>query len=127
MRALLSVVILAFVTACTPRLLAAQDGERVLIRNGFVVPAGRLLRVDDMSVDCVIASEVLDEQASTSVFGRSSPVPHPGCPKRSPHTPSLISTIQTHRSPLSITGFMWTRNIRRISLSEIKTDMRHAG
>lgn len=62
MRALLSVAILAFVTACTPRLLAAQEGERVLIRNGFVVPAGRLLQVDDMSVDCVIASEVFDEE-----------------------------------------------------------------
>jgi hypothetical protein len=33
-----------------------------LIRNGFVVPPGKLLLVDDMSVDCVIASEVFDEQ-----------------------------------------------------------------
>jgi hypothetical protein len=41
--------------------VAAQVGERVLIRNGFVVPPGKLLLVDDMSVDCVIASEILDE------------------------------------------------------------------
>jgi hypothetical protein len=34
----------------------------VLIRNGFVVPAGKLLLIDDMSVDCVIASEVFNEQ-----------------------------------------------------------------
>lgn len=33
MRALLVVVILGFVAACTPASLAAQDGERVLIRN----------------------------------------------------------------------------------------------
>ena len=62
MRALLVVVILGFVAASTPATLAAQDGERVLIRNGFVVPPGRLLQVDDMSVDCVIASEVFDQQ-----------------------------------------------------------------
>ena len=48
--------------ACAPPSLADQVGERVLIRNGFMVPAGKLLLVDDMSVDCVIASEVLDEQ-----------------------------------------------------------------
>src|SRR5262245_38657350 len=62
MKALLVVIMLGFVAACTPASLAAQDGERVLIRNGFVVPPGKLLRVDDMSVDCVIASEVVDEQ-----------------------------------------------------------------
>jgi hypothetical protein len=39
-----------------------QGDERALIRNGFVVPPGKLLLVDDMSVDCVIASEVFDEQ-----------------------------------------------------------------
>jgi hypothetical protein len=48
--------------ACASRPVAAQVGEQVLIRNGFVVPPGKLLLVDDMSVDCVIASEVLDEQ-----------------------------------------------------------------
>ena len=67
MRATLVVVILAFVTACTPASLAAQVGEQVLIRNGFVVPAGRLLQVDDMSVDCVVASEVLDQQEFSKV------------------------------------------------------------
>jgi hypothetical protein len=53
--------------ACAPvspavRALADQGEARVLIRNGYVVPAGQLLRVDDMSVDCVIASEVFDQQ-----------------------------------------------------------------
>jgi hypothetical protein len=47
--------------ACAPTSLADQVGERVLIRNGFVVPPGKMLLVDDMSVDCVIASEILDE------------------------------------------------------------------
>jgi len=52
--------LVAAACACPP--VAAQVGERVLIRNGFVVPAGKLLLVDDMSVDCVIASEVFDEE-----------------------------------------------------------------
>jgi hypothetical protein len=86
MRALLIVVIVGFVAACTPASLAAQDGERVLIRNGFVVPPGRLLQVDDMSVDCVVASEVFDEQefskagvATTAYFRISYPVD--ACPE----------------------------------------------
>jgi hypothetical protein len=66
-RALLVVIMLGLVAACTPPSLAVQGGERVLIRNGFVVPPGRLLRVDDMSVDCVIASEVFDEQEFNKV------------------------------------------------------------
>jgi hypothetical protein len=62
-RAILAVFISGLVTAaCAPSSLVAQVDERVLIRNGFVVPPGRLLLVDDMSVDCVIASEVFDEQ-----------------------------------------------------------------
>jgi hypothetical protein len=36
-------------------------GERVLIRDGFTVPPGTRLLIDDMSVDCVVASEVFDE------------------------------------------------------------------
>jgi hypothetical protein len=39
----------------------------VLIRNAFVLPAGKLLRLDDMSVDCVIASEVFDQQELSKV------------------------------------------------------------
>jgi hypothetical protein len=64
-RAILVVCMLALVTVvCAPPSLAGQVGEqRVLIRNGFVVPPGKLLLVDDMSVDCVIASEIFDEQA----------------------------------------------------------------
>ena len=62
-RAILAVVMSGLVTAgCAPPSLATQVGDRVLIRNGFVVPPGKLLLVDDMSVDCVIASEVFDEQ-----------------------------------------------------------------
>jgi hypothetical protein len=62
-RAILVVFMSALVTAAwAPPSLAAQAGERVLIRHGFVVPPGRLLLVDDMSVDCVIASEVFNEQ-----------------------------------------------------------------
>jgi hypothetical protein len=68
----LVVVILGLLAACTPPSLAVQGladqgNERVLIRNGFVVPPGRLLRVDDMSVDCVIASEVFDQQEFNKV------------------------------------------------------------
>jgi hypothetical protein len=60
-RALLAVFISGLLTAaCMPPSLAQGD-ERVLIRDGFVVPAGKQLLVDDMSVDCVIASEVFDE------------------------------------------------------------------
>ena len=62
-RAMLAVFTSGLVTAaCASPPVAAQVGERVLIRNGFVVPAGKLLLVDDMSVDCVIASEVFDEE-----------------------------------------------------------------
>jgi hypothetical protein len=62
-RAILVVFMSGLVTAaCAPPSLAGQVDERVLIRHGFVVPPGRLLLVDDMSVDCVIASEVFDEQ-----------------------------------------------------------------
>ena len=60
-RAILVIVASMLVTAaCAPTSLAQQDGERVLIRNGFVVPPAKLLLVDDISVDCVIASEVFD-------------------------------------------------------------------
>ena len=62
-RAMLAVFMSGLVTAaCASPPVAAQVGDQVLIRNGFVVPPGKLLLVDDMSVDCVIASEVLDEQ-----------------------------------------------------------------
>jgi hypothetical protein len=62
-RALLPVFMWGLVTAtCAPPLLADQVGEQVLIRNGFEVPTGRQLLVDDMSVDCVIASQVLNEE-----------------------------------------------------------------
>jgi hypothetical protein len=86
MRARLLIVTLGFVTACTASSLAAQEGERVLIRNGFVVPAGRLLLVDDMSVDCVIASEVFDQQefskagVATTAYLRIS-YPDDACPE----------------------------------------------
>ncbi len=62
-RAILAIFMSSLVTAvCAPTSLADHVGERVLIRNGFVVPPGRILLVDDISVDCVIASEVFDEQ-----------------------------------------------------------------
>jgi hypothetical protein len=62
-RAILAVFMSGLVSAaCAPPSLAEQVGERVLIRNGFAVPPGKLLLVDDMSVDCVIASEVFDEE-----------------------------------------------------------------
>jgi hypothetical protein len=50
------------IAACASPPVAAQVGEPILIRNGFVVPPGKRLLVDDMSVACVIASEVFDEQ-----------------------------------------------------------------
>jgi hypothetical protein len=62
-RAILAVFMSGLVTAaCASPPVAAQVGEPVLIRNGFVVPPGKLLLIDDMSIDCVIASEVLDQQ-----------------------------------------------------------------
>jgi hypothetical protein len=62
-RSILAVFMAGLVTAaCASPPVAAQVGEPVLIRNGFVVPPGKLLLIDDMSVDCVIASEVLDAQ-----------------------------------------------------------------
>ena len=62
-QAILAVFMSGLVTAaCASPPVAAQVGEPVLIRNGFVVPPGKRLLVDDMSVDCVIASEVFDEQ-----------------------------------------------------------------
>ena len=61
-RALLIVAMMGLVAASSPpsvgQGLADQGDQRVLIRNGFVVPPGKLLRIDDMSVDCVVASEV---------------------------------------------------------------------
>jgi hypothetical protein len=62
-RALLAVVTSGLVAAWTLSALAAQGDQNVLIRNGYVVPTGQTLRVDDLSVDCVIASEIFDEQA----------------------------------------------------------------
>jgi hypothetical protein len=60
-RAIPVVVASALVSAaCAPTSLAQEVGERVLIRDGFVVPPAKLLLVDDISVDCVIASEVFD-------------------------------------------------------------------
>jgi hypothetical protein len=60
-RAILVVVASALTAAaCAPTSLAQEVGERVLIRNGFVVPPAKVLLVDDISVDCVIASEVFD-------------------------------------------------------------------
>jgi hypothetical protein len=58
---------MSLTAACAPlspavRALADQGEASVLIRDGFVVPTGQLLRVDDMSVDCVIASEVFNQQ-----------------------------------------------------------------
>jgi hypothetical protein len=67
-RAMLAVFMSGLVTAaCASPPVAAQVGQQVLIRNGFVVPSGKLLLVDDISVDCVIASEVLDAQEFAKV------------------------------------------------------------
>jgi hypothetical protein len=61
-RAILAVCMSGLLTAThAPPSLAAPVDERVLIRDAFVVPPGKLLLVDDMSVDCVIASEVFDD------------------------------------------------------------------
>jgi hypothetical protein len=59
-RALLAVVIAGLVAAWTLTALAAD--QDVLIRNAYMVPSGQTLRVDDISVDCVIASEIFDQQ-----------------------------------------------------------------
>jgi hypothetical protein len=62
-RAMLAVVMSGLLAAaCAPHPLADQVSERVLIRDGFVVPSGKLLLVDDMSVSCNIASEVFDQE-----------------------------------------------------------------
>ena len=60
---MLAVFVSGLVTAaCASPPVAAQVGEPILIRDGFVVPPGKRLLVDDMSVECVIASEIFDEQ-----------------------------------------------------------------
>jgi hypothetical protein len=62
-RAMLAVFVSGLVSAaCASPPVAAQVGEPILIRDGFVVPPGKRLLVDDMSVECVIASEIFDEQ-----------------------------------------------------------------
>jgi hypothetical protein len=62
-RAVLAVLMAGLVTtACASPPVIAQVGEQVLIRDGFVVPPGKVLLIDDISVDCVIASEILDPQ-----------------------------------------------------------------
>ena len=61
-RAMLAVCMAGvLIGACTPPSGEAATDERVLIRDGYVVPPSKLLLVDDMSVDCVIASEVFDD------------------------------------------------------------------
>jgi hypothetical protein len=61
-RAILAILVSGLTTAaCAPSALTDQVGQRVLIRNGLVVPAGKILLIDDISVDGVIASEVFDE------------------------------------------------------------------
>src|SRR4051794_10623996 len=61
-RAILAVCMSGLLTAAyAPPSLAAPVDERVLIRDAFVVPPGKLLLVDDMSVDCLVASEVLND------------------------------------------------------------------
>jgi hypothetical protein len=59
-RALLAVLASGLMAAWTLSALAAD--QPVLIRNAYVVPPGQTLRVDDISVDCVIASEIFDQQ-----------------------------------------------------------------
>jgi hypothetical protein len=53
-RAILAILVSGLTTAaCAPSALTDQVGQRVLIRNGLVVPAGKILLIDDISVDCV--------------------------------------------------------------------------
>ena len=89
------------VTAACASPVAAQVGEPVLIHNGFVVPPGKRLLVDDMSVDCVIASEILTEQEfhKVGVERQHSPdrVPPHACRKRS---------IRSEGWRMSITGYV---------------------
>jgi hypothetical protein len=61
-RTILAILVSGLTTAaCAPAAVTDQVGQRVLIRNGMVVPAGKILLIDDVSVDCIIAGEVFDE------------------------------------------------------------------
>ncbi len=79
-RALLAVFMSGLLTAACVAPSLAQAEELVLIRDGFVVPSGKLLLVDDMSVDCVIASEVFDEAVSGWRSSARCSGPTPGAP-----------------------------------------------
>ena len=48
-------------TGCAPPADEAAAQKQVLIRDGYVVPPGEQLLIDDLSVDCVVASEVFDD------------------------------------------------------------------
>ena len=107
-RTILAVCMSGLLTAaCAPPSLGDQVGERVLIRNGFVVPSGNLLLVDDISVDCVIAGEVFDEAEFHKVgvefdsvpahrLIRPMPVPRPSTRKASARHRTTWSAPQPH-------------------------------
>ena len=63
-RAMLAVFMSGLVTAAcaSPPARGASRGMSAYLQWLRPLPSGKLLLVDDMSVDCVIASEVFDEE-----------------------------------------------------------------
>ncbi len=60
---------LALSAAFAQPALAAPAEQPVLIRNGFVVPAKKVLQVDDISVVCTLLSEVTTSDDDFHKFG----------------------------------------------------------
>ena len=61
--------VLALGAAFAQPSLAAPADKRVLIRNGFVVPSGKVLEIDDISVVCSVLSEVTSSDDDFHKFG----------------------------------------------------------
>ncbi len=61
--------LLALSAAWAQPSLAAPADKRVLICNGFVVPANKVLEVDDISVVCNVLSEVTTSDDDFHKFG----------------------------------------------------------
>jgi hypothetical protein len=61
--------LLALSAAFAQPSLAAPADKRVLIRNGFVVPANKVLEVDDISIVCNVLSEVTTSDDDFHKFG----------------------------------------------------------
>ena len=87
--------------------LAAPAEQKVLIRDGFVVPTGKQLQVDDISVVCNVLSEVTTSDDDFHKFGvevtailrityPNSACPEPLEPERFPAQDYVVGTAAAH-------------------------------